>query len=119
MTLADRVLVRRAGRIEQVGTPLELYNEPANRFVAGFIGAPPMNFLKAQVVSVADGSATLSLAVGQQVQLLVGTAGPVQGQALTGGVRPPNRSGTGARSCSKVQVRRGRSGERSAGEKGV
>ena len=48
MTLADRIVVLRAGRIEQVGTPLELYNQPANRFVAGFIGAPHMNFLKAE-----------------------------------------------------------------------
>jgi ABC-type sugar transport system ATPase subunit len=45
MTLADRIVVLRAGRIEQVGTPLDLYNHPVNRFVAGFIGAPPMNFL--------------------------------------------------------------------------
>ena len=47
MTLADRIVVLRAGAIEQVGTPLELYNRPANRFVAGFIGAPAMNFLPA------------------------------------------------------------------------
>jgi len=47
MTLADRIVVLRAGQIEQVGEPLELYNRPANRFVAGFIGAPRMNFLPA------------------------------------------------------------------------
>ncbi len=47
MTLADRIVVLRAGRIEQVGTPLELYNTPANKFVAGFIGAPHMNFIAA------------------------------------------------------------------------
>ena len=45
MTLADRIVVMRAGRIEQVGAPLELYNSPANRFVAGFIGSPAMNFI--------------------------------------------------------------------------
>ncbi len=45
MTLADRIVVLRAGKIEQVGTPLELYNRPGNLFVAGFIGAPRMNFL--------------------------------------------------------------------------
>ena len=45
MTLADRIVVLRAGRIEQVGTPLELYNTPGNLFVAGFIGSPRMNFL--------------------------------------------------------------------------
>jgi ABC-type sugar transport system ATPase subunit len=47
MTLADRIVVLRAGRVEQVGVPLELYNRPANSFVAGFIGAPRMNFLPA------------------------------------------------------------------------
>ena len=47
MTLADRIVVLRAGRIEQVDTPLALFNRPANRFVAGFIGAPSMNFLPA------------------------------------------------------------------------
>src|SRR4051812_22234442 len=50
MTLADRIVVLRAGQIEQVGTPLELYNRPANLFVAGFIGSPRMNLLPAQVV---------------------------------------------------------------------
>ncbi len=45
MTMADRIVVLRGGRIEQVGRPLDLYNTPANRFVAGFIGAPQMNFL--------------------------------------------------------------------------
>ncbi len=56
MTLAHRIVVLRAGRIEQVGTPLELYNKPANRFVAGFIGAPRMNFLPAAMVPGASGA---------------------------------------------------------------
>ena len=47
MTLADKIVVLNAGRIEQVGAPMELYNDPANTFVAGFIGSPQMNFLKA------------------------------------------------------------------------
>ncbi|MBN8629689.1 MAG: sn-glycerol-3-phosphate ABC transporter ATP-binding protein UgpC [Rhodobacterales bacterium] len=51
MTLADRIVVFNDGRIEQVGTPMELYEHPANRFVAGFIGAPAMNFLPAQATS--------------------------------------------------------------------
>ncbi|HVG47599.1 MAG TPA: ABC transporter ATP-binding protein [Rubellimicrobium sp.] len=46
MTLADRIVVLRAGEVEQVGGPMELYNDPANTFVAGFIGSPKMNFLK-------------------------------------------------------------------------
>ena len=66
MTLADRIVVLRAGRIEQVGTPLELYNHPANRFVAGFIGSPRMNLLPARVAGsgqVAIGSETRPIAV--------------------------------------------------------
>ena len=49
MTMADKIVVLRAGRIEQAGSPLELYNNPVNKFVAGFIGSPGMNFLKAVV----------------------------------------------------------------------
>ena len=49
MTLADRIVVLRDGRVEQVGTPLELYKNPVNTFVAGFIGSPAMNFLEATV----------------------------------------------------------------------
>ncbi len=47
MTLADRIVVLNAGRVEQIGRPMELYNDPANTFVAGFIGSPQMNFLSA------------------------------------------------------------------------
>jgi multiple sugar transport system ATP-binding protein len=50
MTLADRIVVLNAGRVEQVGAPMELYNNPANTFVAGFIGSPQMNFLEAGAV---------------------------------------------------------------------
>lgn len=46
MTLADRIVVLRAGKVEQIGAPMKLYNDPANTFVAGFIGSPQMNFLK-------------------------------------------------------------------------
>ena len=55
MTMADRIVVLRAGRVEQVGRPLDLYNAPENRFVAGFIGSPRMNFLEGRVTA-ADGS---------------------------------------------------------------
>src|ERR1700691_1181578 len=49
MTLGDRVVVMRDGRVQQVGDPMELYNEPANRFVAGFIGSPAMNFAEMHI----------------------------------------------------------------------
>ncbi len=55
MTLAERIVVLRDGRVEQVGTPRELYLHPANRFVAGFLGSPPMNFLDSRVVTSGDG----------------------------------------------------------------
>ena len=54
MTLADRIVVLHGGIIEQVGSPMELYNNPANRFVAGFIGSPQMNFIDAKVLGVSD-----------------------------------------------------------------
>jgi multiple sugar transport system ATP-binding protein len=53
MTLADRIVVLRGGRVEQVGTPLQLYNRPANSFVAGFIGSPRMNFVPAALLGPA------------------------------------------------------------------
>ncbi|MDE3027797.1 MAG: ABC transporter ATP-binding protein [Paracoccaceae bacterium] len=53
MTLADRIVVLNGGRVAQVGAPMELYNNPANTFVAGFIGSPQMNFLKAPALGLA------------------------------------------------------------------
>ena len=60
MTLAGRIVVLNAGRIEQIGSPMELYNRPANRFVAGFIGTPRMNFIEAGRVDMGD-AATLGI----------------------------------------------------------
>ncbi|QFG36008.1 sorbitol ABC transporter ATP-binding protein /mannitol ABC transporter ATP-binding protein [Paracoccus pantotrophus] len=51
MTMADKIVVLRAGRVEQVGSPLELYRKPANRFVAGFIGSPNMNFIEGEAAA--------------------------------------------------------------------
>ena len=56
MTLADRIVVLRAGKVEQVGAPMALYNNPANTFVAGFIGSPQMNFLDAGAMGQGAGS---------------------------------------------------------------
>ncbi|MBP1849663.1 ABC transporter ATP-binding protein [Rhizobium halophytocola] len=66
MTLADRIVVLNGGRIEQVGTPQMLYREPVNRFVAGFIGSPRMNFLPVRATGgTISGPGGLSLAIGQ------------------------------------------------------
>ena len=59
MTLADRIVVMNDGNIEQVGTPLDLYRHPVNRFVAGFIGSPRMNFLEARIVDRKNDTAIL------------------------------------------------------------
>ncbi len=81
MTLADTIVVLRAGRIEQVGKPLDLYNDPDNRFVAGFIGSPSMNFLQ----GVADIGAVAAKGLGS-----VATSGslPAKGAEVTVGLRP-------------------------------
>ncbi|AXS42208.1 ABC transporter ATP-binding protein [Breoghania sp. L-A4] len=60
MTMADRIVVLHAGRIEQVGTPLELYSQPRNVFVAGFIGSPKMNLIEGATAK-AHGAATLGI----------------------------------------------------------
>jgi multiple sugar transport system ATP-binding protein len=82
MTMADKIVVLRLGRIEQVGAPLDLYNKPANRFVAGFIGSPQMNFFAA---TAGDGSA-LTPAFGGA--LVVPGLSAARGTALVVGVRP-------------------------------
>ena len=82
MTLADRIVVLRGGRIEQVGAPMDLYRDPANRFVAGFIGSPAMNFLAG---IVADGAVAVP-ALGTQVD--PGVTLPPPGTAVSLGLRP-------------------------------
>jgi multiple sugar transport system ATP-binding protein len=60
MTLADKIVVLRAGEVMQVGSPLELYHHPANQFVAGFLGSPKMNFLEVDVREVGTAAVTVS-----------------------------------------------------------
>ncbi len=88
MTLADRIVVLRDGRIEQVGTPLELYNKPDNRFVAGFIGAPGMNFLPAKVVSTAKGKPRVMVMESYEHILDADQEALKQGDEITIGIRP-------------------------------
>src|SRR5258706_1796091 len=85
MTLADRIVVLRLGVVEQIGTPLELYNRPVNKFVAGFIGSPKMNFLNVKVIGTNSGATTLDLA-GTELKLPVAIAQGTPG--ITFGVRP-------------------------------
>jgi len=88
MTMADRIVVLRAGVIEQVGPPLELYNRPVNRFVAGFIGSPRMNFIPGRITRVGQGDFDLDCD-GLGAMTLPREGRPVQmGQFVTFGVRP-------------------------------
>ncbi len=86
MTLADKIVVLRAGRIEQVGSPLELYENPKNLFVAGFIGSPKMNFLKARLV--ADGGAPTLDCGGARLPAPAWLAAGDPGAEITLGIRP-------------------------------
>ena len=88
MTLADRIVVLRGGVIEQVGTPLELYNHPANLFVAGFIGSPRMNFLAAQVETINDAGISINGKSGFRLTLPVERQHPDADAPLTVGIRP-------------------------------
>lgn len=88
MTLADKIVVLSEGRIEQVGSPQQLYRHPANRFVAGFIGSPKMNFIDGTVVSVQPEGVLLQLAGGGQQLAAVDGHGLQPGEKVTLGVRP-------------------------------
>ena len=86
MTLADRVVVMNKGRIEQQGAPIELYENPANLFVAGFIGSPAMNFMNG-VARTEGGAAWIELDGGARLDLAA-QPGLVAGRQLVVGVRP-------------------------------
>ena len=87
MTLADRIVVLDKGVVSQVGSPLELYNRPANKFVAAFIGSPSMNFLSADVVNAYLGYATVALPGGGAARVTVRHA-PAPSGPVELGVRP-------------------------------
>jgi multiple sugar transport system ATP-binding protein len=88
MTMADRIVVLRDGLIEQSGSPLDLYNRPANRFVAGFIGSPKMNFLDARVVARSETGLTVTLAGGESLSVPAAPGKAMEGDSVTVGVRP-------------------------------
>ena len=85
MTLGDRLLVLHQGRPAQLATPMEVFARPANVYVAGFIGAPAMNFLPAVLL---PGGGAVRLAVGQVVPFVDGRRTGADGQAVTLGIRP-------------------------------
>ena len=85
MTLGHRLLVLNEGVVEQLGTPIELYERPASVFVAGFIGSPSMNFLAARVA--AEGGA-VELPGGDRLTLAEGALTGQAGRQVTLGIRP-------------------------------
>jgi multiple sugar transport system ATP-binding protein len=88
MTLADRIAVLQAGRIEQVGTPLELYTHPVNQFVAGFIGSPRMNFIAATVEAASPAEVRVRLGSGEILACSVDGTRATVGEAVVLGLRP-------------------------------
>ena len=86
MTLADRIVVMNNRKIEQIGTPMEVYGRPASRFVAAFVGSPSMNFLPVTAISDSNGRAVISTG-GAVIQSTIASAGLPQ-SGLTFGVRP-------------------------------
>lgn len=88
MTLADRIVMLNDGRIEQVGAPLDLYNEPANVFAAAFLGSPAINLLPARIAGRNDNGAIVRLALGNELTLPVGRSGLTIGEEITLGIRP-------------------------------
>jgi len=98
MTMADTIVVMNGGNVEQIGAPLELYDNPANLFVAGFIGSPAMNFLKGRV----DGGAFRSE---QGIALpLPNTRGVSDGSPIVYGIRPEHFQLSGDGVPAKVSV---------------
>ncbi|WP_407309238.1 ABC transporter ATP-binding protein [Pseudomonas sp. nanlin1] len=88
MTLADKVVVLNGGRVEQVGSPLELYHAPANLFVAGFLGTPKMGFLAGKVAAVDSAGCEVELDAGTRIRLPRVGPNLTVGSPVTLGIRP-------------------------------
>jgi len=88
MTLADRIAVLDAGHVRQFGSPLELYHHPDNKFVAGFIGSPKMNFVPGELLEAKDAQSTIRLPGGAAVTSPINAKGATPGGGYTIGLRP-------------------------------
>jgi len=109
MTMADRIVVLNHGAVEQIGSPLELYRQPRNRFVAGFIGSPKMNFVDVEVMAVDQAGVTVGLPGGTELTVPCVGEGVEPGQTVTLGIRPEHLiehggSGDDARLSGEVIV---------------
>jgi multiple sugar transport system ATP-binding protein len=88
MTLADRIVVLHGGVVEQVGAPMDLYENPRNLFVAEFIGSPKMNLIAATIVTASAKDATVKTAAGDTLRVAVDAARAAPGDSVTLGIRP-------------------------------
>ncbi|SCM76258.1 sn-glycerol-3-phosphate import ATP-binding protein UgpC [uncultured Pleomorphomonas sp.] len=88
MTMADKIVILRAGRVEQVGSPLELFDYPRNLFVAGFLGSPRMNIVRASIAGIGLEGASIDLGHGAVLPCDVDPAAVRPGQAVLAGIRP-------------------------------
>lgn len=88
MTLADRIVVMKEQKIQQVGSPSEIYRRPANMFVAGFVGSPQMNFIKGKLENTGSGTIFVSGQRRLPLQDYEFTGNPTSGQEVVLGVRP-------------------------------
>lgn len=107
MTLATKIVVLREGRVEQVGSPMDLFHNPANIFVAGFIGSPAMNLINACVTTVDGLNATVEYTGNSSANLQSMNHQFVQGEQLTLGVRPDHLEVGGKHAfqvCGKVDA---------------
>jgi len=95
MTLADRIVVLNAGLIEQVGKPMELYEHPANLFVAEFIGSPKMNLIPVEVLDGTAGGSTVRTIAGETLQVAVDAGEARAGDRATLGIRPEHMALSG------------------------
>lgn len=92
MTLADKIVVMNYGKVEQMGSPMSLYYNPVNKFVAGFIGSPKMNFLPATVTAWQPGQLSVKMAQDHNLTLNITTSPLQPGAAVTLGIRPEHLS---------------------------
>ncbi|MEY4780121.1 MAG: hypothetical protein RLZZ607_1434 [Pseudomonadota bacterium] len=88
MTLADKIVVLKDGMVQQIGSPMELYHNPANLFVAGFLGSPAMNFLDVDVTAVNGSKVLVSNAALKPVEITAKVAGFTAGGKAKLGIRP-------------------------------
>jgi multiple sugar transport system ATP-binding protein/lactose/L-arabinose transport system ATP-binding protein len=92
MTMADKIVVLKAGKVEQVGTPMQLYHNPVNQFVAGFIGSPKMNFIPLTFENQSGREVTLKTADGEIVQLTLQDDRQLEDIPMSLGIRPEHIS---------------------------